>query len=319
VLLLGIVFSGLLARSIAKPMREITVLTEKFGGGDFSTRMDERRRDEFGKLARHFNEAMEKIGEMVGQLASASENLAAGSAELSGTSEGINRDAGEIAAMVIRNSGNTLQTSNRMGEAREVIGTSNLSMQELNRAMKEIAAVTTEAQKIVKTINQIAMKTNLLSLNAAVEAARAGEAGASFAVVADEVRGLAGQAATAADSTSALMGNIMEKVNRGGNIVADTNAAFGKVTTITAEVAGVIQEIASASENQSEKVKQIQAAVVEMDKVAQQNMAQAEELSAAMAMFRVKGALPTPGLSDAPENSGGKMRVDSGSFLRLSS
>jgi methyl-accepting chemotaxis protein len=177
-----------------------------------------------------------------------------------------------------------------MGAAREVIATSNLSMQELDRAMQEIAAVTTEAQKIVKTINQIAMKTNLLSLNAAVEAARAGEAGASFAVVADEVRGLAGQAAAAADSTSALMGDIMLKVNRGGDLVAATNANFVKVTAITGEVAGVIEEIASASESQSTKVKQIQAAVVEMDKVAQQNMAQAEELSAAMAMFRITGA-----------------------------
>ena len=54
-------------------------------------------------------------------------------------------------------------------------------------------------------------------------------------------------------------------------------------------MAGYIEEIASASENQAEKAKQIQAAVVEMDKVAQQNMAEAEELSAAMAMFRVKG------------------------------
>ena len=281
-LLLGIIFSVVLGRSIARPILELTLLTERFGQGDFSTRMDSQRRDEFGKLAYHFNEAMEKICAMT----SASENLAAGSEELSATSAGIMVDATGISSMVVQNSQNTMETRNRMNEAKRVIELSNLSMVELDTAIKEIAAVSAEAQKIVKTINQIAMKTNLLSLNAAVEAARAGEAGAGFSVVAEEVRGLALQAATAADSTSVLMGDIMLKVKRGGDLVIATNETFRKVTAISGEVAGFIEEIASASGNQSDKVKQIQVAVAEMDNVAQQNMAEAEELSAAMAMFK---------------------------------
>ncbi len=293
-LLLGIIFSVVLGRSIARPILELTLLTERFGQGDFSTRMDSQRRDEFGKLAYHFNEAMEKICAMVDQLTSASENLAAGSEELSATSAGIMVDATGISSMVVQNSQNTMETRNRMNEAKRVIELSNLSMVELDTAIKEIAAVSAEAQKIVKTINQIAMKTNLLSLNAAVEAARAGEAGAGFSVVAEEVRGLALQAATAADSTSVLMGDIMLKVKRGGDLVIATNETFRKVTAISGEVAGFIEEIASASGNQSDKVKQIQVAVAEMDNVAQQNMAEAEELSAAMAMFKtVEDMAPT--------------------------
>lgn len=304
-LLFGIVFSALLGRSVAKPIRELSGVIEKFGQGDFSLRLDSRRKDEFGKLAYHFNEALDKIGDMVGQLASASENLAAGSEELSATSDGINRDATEISGMVMENSRNTLETRHRMGESRGVIDVSNLSMEELDTAMKEIAAVSAEAQKIVKTINQIAMKTSLLSLNAAVEAARAGEAGQGFSVVADEVRTLALQAAAAADNTSALMRDIMQKVQRGGNLVDATNEAFRKVTAISEEISGYIDEIASASENQAEKVKQIQAAVAQMDKVAQQNMAEAEELSAAMATFKTgeeKASIPC--LPNSPDANG---------------
>jgi methyl-accepting chemotaxis protein len=300
-LLLGILFSVILARSIAKPIRELNFITERFGQGDFTLRMDSSRKDEFGKLAYHFNEALEKICGMVGQLTSSSENLASGSEELSATSAGIMADATGISTMVVQNSKNTMETRNRMSEAKRVIEVSNLSMDELDTAMKDIATVSAEAQKIVKTINQIAMKTNLLSLNAAVEAARAGEAGAGFSVVADEVRGLALQAAAAADNTSGLMGDIMSKVKRGGDLVIATNEAFRKVTVISGEVAGYIEEIAAASGTQSDKVTQIQAAVAEMDKVAQQNMAEAEELSAAMASFKTEeDATSTPCLPDSP-------------------
>jgi len=287
-LLLGIVFSSLMARSISRPVKEIVSLTEKFGQGDFSARMDEARKDEFGRLASHFNEAMEKIGEMVGQLAAASESLAAGAEELSGTSDGINRDSVDISEMVGKNTQNTSKTNERMSEARRVIVESNRSMEELLTAMQQIAVVSSEAKEIVKTINQVALQTNLLSLNAAVEAARAGEAGSGFAVVAGEVRSLALRAGEAADSTSSLMGDILIKVQKGNDLVAKTNEAFRQVTEITAEVAGYIQEIASGSENQIEKIRQIQAAVSEMDKIAQQNMAGAEELSAAMATFKTE-------------------------------
>jgi methyl-accepting chemotaxis protein len=288
-LLLGIVFSGLLARSIARPMKDLASLTERFGQGDFSARMDAARKDEFGRLASHFNEAMEKIGGMVGQLATASESLAASSEELSGTSDGINKDAADISEMVGRNSQNTSKTDERMSEARRVIEESNRSMEELLSAMQQIAAVSSEAQKIVKTINQVALQTNLLSLNAAVEAARAGEAGSGFAVVAGEVRSLALRAGEAADNTSSLMGDILLKVKRGNDLVAKTNEAFTKVTEISGEVAGYIREVASGSENQMGKIRQIQAAVAEMDKIAQQNMAGAEELSSAMALFKTEG------------------------------
>ena len=121
----------------------------------------------------------------------------------------------------------------------------------------------------------------MLALNAAVEAARAGEAGAGFAVVADEVRNLAMRAAEAAKNTAGLIEGTVKKIKEGSELVGVTNAEFSRVAAAAAKMVELIGEISAASNEQSQGIEQINTAVNEMDKVVQQNAANAEESASA--------------------------------------
>ena len=188
--------------------------------------------------------------------------------------------------MILKNAENTAEANKLMAQAKQLTDNANHSMSDLTRSMSEIGRASEQTQKIVKTIDEIAFQTNLLALNAAVEAARAGEAGAGFAVVADEVRNLALRAAEAAKNTSGLMGDIVQKVKEGGKLVEVTSGAFQEVGASSAKVVALVGEIAAASKEQSQGISQVNQAVVGMNTVTQQNAASAEELAAAMAMFR---------------------------------
>jgi methyl-accepting chemotaxis protein len=157
----------------------------------------------------------------------------------------------------------------------------NGSMTELIQSMEDISKASDETSKIIKTIDEIAFQTNLLALNAAVEAARAGEAGAGFAVVANEVRNLAMRAAEAAKNTSALIEGTVKKVREGSGLVERTHGAFAEVSKSAAKVADLVSEIAAASSEQAQGIDQINTAVTELDKVTQQNAANAEESASA--------------------------------------
>ena len=215
------------------------------------------------------------------EVSSASQQLAEGSSEQAASIEETTSSLEEMASMTKQNASHASQADSLMKEASQVVKQANDSMTELTQAMNEITQASEETSKIIKTIDEIAFQTNLLALNAAVEAARAGEAGAGFAVVADEVRNLAMRAADAAKNTAAMIEGTVKKVNEGSVLVTRTHQAFTQVTLGTSKVGELVGEIAIASREQAQGIDQVTQAATEMDKVIQQNAANAEENASA--------------------------------------
>ena len=233
------------------------------------------------RAVRELNEAADQVASASGEVSSSSQSLAEGASQQAAAIEETSSSLEEMSSMTRQNADNANHANSLMGETRKTVERADGSMKLLTLSMKEISSASEETSKIVKTIDEIAFQTNLLALNAAVEAARAGEAGAGFAVVAAEVRNLSMRAAEAAKNTSELIEGTVRKIKEGSGLVEKTNIEFVEVSRSAGKAADLVGEISAASSEQAQGISQISKAITEMDKVVQQNAANAEESASA--------------------------------------
>ena len=215
------------------------------------------------------------------QVSSSSLQLADGTSSQATSLEETSSSLEELSSMTKQNADNASQARAMMQEAGQIVEKVNRHMVDMAKAIAEITKSSEETGKIIKTIDEIAFQTNLLALNAAVEAARAGEAGAGFAVVADEVRNLAMRSAEAAKNTSQLIENTMKAVKHGNELTSSTQEAFKDNVASSTKISQLVDEIATASQEQAHGIAEINRTVAEMDKAVQQAAFNAESSAAA--------------------------------------
>ena len=185
----------------------------------------------------------------------------------------------KITAMVRNNDANSHEANISMKNNREISQQAHTDIIEMLKSMENIKSDSGKIAKIIDEIESIAFQTNLLALNAAVEAARAGDAGAGFAVVADEVRNLAQKTAASAHNTSDLIAMAINNVEDGFKRAESLNKGAQEVLESSNSVSLLVEEIATASHQQTEGISQISKAFTEMDSGTQQLAANSETLS----------------------------------------
>lgn len=235
---------------------------------------------DFQDIISKFKSSIAVIGSNAAQFRESSENLANGSSLQAASIEETSATMSETEAMVAQTTENmrvAAQLAVQFKQSTDSIGGKINEMVETMSELKESSELMT---KIIKTIDGIALKTNLLAINATVEAARAGEAGRSFAVVAEEVRTLAQMSANSAAETAEIIEHDGVLVHTSEVISKEVAELLENITSQFDNLSHLIAEVNTASEQQAISIKQINTAVGQMEQVTQENAAVAQETMA---------------------------------------
>ncbi|ATW27463.1 methyl-accepting chemotaxis protein [Candidatus Formimonas warabiya] len=274
-------------------IREQAFAAEKIAAGDLTVQVKVKSDDDL--LGKKLSEMIETNNEILTNISSASDQVAAGARQVSASSQMLSQGSTEqasaieeitssmtqVAAQTKQNAVNANQANELALTAKDIAISGNGQMQGMVKAMAEINDSSSNISKIIKVIDEIAFQTNILALNAAVEAARAGQHGKGFAVVAEEVRNLAARSANAAKETTEMIENSIKKVGAGTQIANSTAEALDKIVDGVAKAATLVGEIAVASNEQATGIAQINQAISQVAQVVQTNSATAEESAAA--------------------------------------
>ena len=284
-----------LGRSITAPLEAAVAIARKVAAGDLTSTIVVDAQDETGRLLQALKDMNAALARTVGQvrsssdtIATASGQIAGGNADLSSRTESQASSLEQTASSMEELTSTVKQNADNARQANQLaISASAIAVrggQVVDQVVDTMASIKESSRKIVDiigVIDSIAFQTNILALNAAVEAARAGEQGRGFAVVAGEVRNLAQRSAGAAREIKALIGDSVEKVDGGGQLVDEAGQTMQLLVTSVKQVADIMSEITAASQEQSMGIEQVNAAIVHMDEMTLQNAALVEQAAAA--------------------------------------
>ncbi|MBE3028421.1 methyl-accepting chemotaxis protein [Janthinobacterium sp. GW458P] len=286
-----------ISRAIAAPVARAADMLGDIasGNGDLSRRMAVESDDEVGALASAFNRfiaslnvTIREVRDSTEAIAGASSQIASGNLDLSARTEAQASSLEETAAAMEELTSTVKQNADNARQANQlVVSASGHAVKggdvvgQVVQTMSEITESSRKIADIIGVIDGIAFQTNILALNAAVEAARAGEQGRGFAVVATEVRNLAQRSSQAAREIKDLIVDSGSRVEAGSKLVDSAGATMQDIVVSVQRVADLMGEIASASQEQSQGIAQVNATVTQMDDATQQNAALVEEAAAA--------------------------------------
>ena len=268
---------------------------ERLAAGDLAQPIEGALSAKNEPLRNHFNKSLATLKDTMLTVVDSISTIETGTQEISLAAQDLSRRTEQQAAnlektnaALERIAGATRKTSEGAGQTHRIVAATNDDARagadvvgQAVQAMDQIELSSRKIGQIIGVIDEIAFQTNLLALNAGVEAARAGQAGAGFAVVATEVRALAQRSAQAAKEIKGLISASTGQVDAGVKLVGASGAAFDRVLRQMEQIGAVVREIAEGASEQAAGMSEVSAALAGLDQATQQNVAMAEEATAA--------------------------------------
>ncbi|MGV0024018.1 methyl-accepting chemotaxis protein [Phormidesmis priestleyi] len=191
------------------------------------------------------------------------------------------------------------------------------TIEEAAKKVKQLGEASQQISRIVSLINEIAVQTDLLAINASIEASRAGDQGRGFAIVASEVGELAARSAAATREIEQIVGMIQAEtrsvvevmgqgtaqVVEGAHSVKNAKQRLIHMVHVSRQIDELVQSISEATVSQVETSRSVTDLMQEIAQIStktsdssrrvsgvlRETVQVAQELQASVGMFEVGG------------------------------